>query len=1079
MSFAVQGKERGTSVLRLKRTCTVVGRANNVGLLFGLLVVAVASVFVSSPRAVAQTVTGTIVGTTLDSQGALITNASISAKNRDTGWERTATSDASGGFTIPSVPAGAYDVTVSAPGFQQEVRSGITMTVGATLRVDFRLSVGAVEQKVTVTSEAPQVDTTTSTLSGLVSDTTIRELPLNGRDWLQLGALQSGVLIGYTGGGRGDVAHGSGTYLSISGGRPSSNVYLVDGLVINDMANRSPGSSLGINLGVDAIKEFSVLTSTYSAEYGRSGGGVVNSITKSGSNSYHGTAFYFGRNSALDARNFFDQQQIPPFHRHQFGGALGGRIKKDKLFYFADYEGLRQFLSASESSDTISPNAKNGILSNGTVVQIDPRIKPYLAMFPAPNGAITGDTGKYIFGGGQRGTEDYVVGRIDYVLGTKTTIYGTYMFDNANSSAPDAFNEKQIGSQSRDQRVTVSLQHSFRSTLLNTFNTGFSRAVGTDSVDEPGGTPQQNDKTLGFLPGDTPGTISVNNILSTVGGIGATGGDHSWWTDPQLSDSVVWVKGRNDIRMGFSVEAIRDNVDVQANPQGAWIFGSVHDLLTVVPQQFNSAIPGRGSYRRVREKIFGFYIQDDVRLSSHLTVNLGVRYEPTTTMSELNGLAATFHSLTDPTIYLGNPMYKNWTPRDFVPRVGLAWDPTGSGKTAIRAGFGMFNVLPLPELLIGNINHTIPFNEQVSVLTPPSSSFPNQILPLLLPGTGMGNYFGQDPARAYKLQWNLNVGRQITSGMTITVGYVGSRGVHLPLHYNDTNLVPPSLVTIAPDGDLQFPTTGPIPKINPNPLLAGVPGMLWNGWSIYHALQVNVTQRFSHGLSFQGAYVWSKNIDIGAGEINGGDNSNLSPNPYFFFPNLARGVSDWDVPQHLTLNFDWLAPSPHIGSVVPRLLLSGWELGGIFTVQSGMPFSVELSSDSARTGNTSPHERPDYNAAGCSTGQVNPGNPNDYINFQCFSFPAPGQLGNLGRNTLRSPGLEDFDFSIFKNHNLSSEKKVQFRAEFFNLFNRTNFRAQAATVFNRQGQINLAGGALGPPTATTSRQIQLGIKFIF
>jgi Carboxypeptidase regulatory-like domain/TonB dependent receptor-like, beta-barrel len=1056
---------------------------SKIKLVFGLLLAA-ALICVGASRTVAQNVNGTIVGTVRDEQGAAVPNASVSAKNRETGFERTATSDGSGGFTITSVPSGTYDVTVSAQGFRMEVRSGVTMTVGASVQVDFKLNLGAVQQTVTVTGAAPQIDTTTSTITALVNDTVIRQLPLNGRDWLQLGTLQAGVLIGLTknAGLDNNVSHGSGMYLSISGGRPFSNVYMVDGLVINDMANKSPGSALGINLGVDSIKEFSVLTSTSSAAYGRASGGVVNSISKSGTNSIHGTAFYFARNSALDARNFFDLAQVPPFHRHQFGAAIGGPIKKDKLFYFANYEGLRQFLSLSNSANTLSPNARNGILANGTVVQIDPRIQPYLAMFPKANGQITGDTAKYNFPGGQRGTEDYGFGRIDYTLNASTSIYGTYSIDNANVSSPDVFNEKLLGDTSREQRVVVTMTHTFTPTLLNTLTVGVNRVVQTGGVDEPGSAtiPQLTDTSLGFLPGaNNPGNITVTGILDAPGGIGADGGDQSWWTDPQFDDSVAWVKGRNDIKMGFSSEFIRDNVDIGANPLGNWQFGSVQDLLTVAPFQFNSALPGLGTYRRLREKIFGLYVQDNVRVRSNLTVNLGLRYEPTTTMKELNGKAATLHSLTDPTIYTGNPLYKNWTLLDFSPRIGVAWDPTGNGKTAIRAGFGMFNVLPLPDLLIGTINHTVPFNHNAAVQNPPSSSFPNQIVSLLVPGSGMGLYFGQDSHRSYTMQWNLNIERQITNSMSFTAAYVGSRGVNLPLHYNDVNVVPPSLVTVTPDGHLQFPTSGPIQRINPNPIFHGVPGMLWDGWSKYNALQVSVNQRFNHGLTFQGVYVWSKNIDIGAGEVNGGDNANLSPNPWFFDPNYGRGLSDWDVPQHFALNVVWNVPSPHFQMALPRYLLSGWQLGGIFTVQSGMPFSAEISTDAARTGNISPHERPDYNPAGCPNGETNPGNPDNYINLSCFSYPAPGQLGNLGRNTMRSPGLEDFDFSLFKNQAVGENRTIQLRAEIFNVLNHTNFQAQAVTVFDRQGNIDPASSILGPPTATTSRQVQLGIKFIF
>src|SRR5437870_7778971 len=445
-------------------------------LLVAVLAAAV-SLLVNAPRSVAQTVAGRIVGTIRDSQGAVIPNASVSAKNLETGAERTMLSDASGGFNITSIPAGSYEVTASAPGFQKGVRSGVTLTVGAALRVDFTLNVGVLEEQLIVTGEAPQVDTTTSTLAGLVAETTIRELPLNGRDWLQLGSLQSGVLIGFSKNpdlGE-NVTHGGGMFMSISGGRPTANVFMVDGLVINDHANKSPGRELGVNLGVDAVREFSVLTSTYSAEYGRSSGGVINAITKSGTNMLHGTAFYFGRNSALDARNFFDQQ-IPPFRRHQFGGALGGPIKKDKLFYFANYEGLRQFLSESFSSDTLSPNARNGILASGATVRVDPRIAPYLGFFPLPNGRISGDTGKYVFGAGQLGVENYVIGRMDYLTTATTTIYGSYMFDTSHSTTPDAYNNRVVGDEGRHQRLTLSLQHGFSPALLNTSRAVVARA---------------------------------------------------------------------------------------------------------------------------------------------------------------------------------------------------------------------------------------------------------------------------------------------------------------------------------------------------------------------------------------------------------------------------------------------------------------------------------------------------------------------------------------------------------------------------------------------------------------------------
>src|SRR5689334_4768910 len=518
-----------------------------VRLLVAALVAAIC-VFMDVPQSFTQAVDGRIVGTIHDSQGAVIPGVMVTTKSLETGAERTGLSDESGGFIITNIPAGSYEVSASLAGFQKEVRSGVTLTVGAALRVDFTLKVGAVQEQVQVTGEAPQVDTTTSTMAGLVAETVIRELPLNGRDWLQLAVLQSGVTSVLGPLPTGPATKGLGAKMSISGGRPNQNVYRVDGLVVNDQTNNSPGSALGGNMGVDAIREFSVLTNTYSAEYGRSSGGVINAITKSGTNTLHGTAFYFHRNSALDARNFFDITK-PPFRRHQFGGSAGGAIQKDKLFFFSSYEGLRQFLSLSQSANTLSPNARNGILcansacTSTTKINIDPRVQAYLPLFPLPNGRINGDTGQFINAAGQIGTQNYVTGKLDYLLDANTTLTGSYTFDSANVPTPDVFNEKLKALQTRNQRVILSMQHVFSSAVLNTIRTGFNRLATQGGRNYNPSTPLLTDTSLGFVPGHTAGQVSVPG-LDTFGGIGCCLADTYWYTTPQFSDDLSWVKGR-------------------------------------------------------------------------------------------------------------------------------------------------------------------------------------------------------------------------------------------------------------------------------------------------------------------------------------------------------------------------------------------------------------------------------------------------------------------------------------------------------------------------------------------------------
>ena len=1054
---------------------------------------AVLFLFAAPPGLISQTVNGTIIGTVRDQGGAVIPKVAVTSHNLETGAERTVATDDTGAYTVPDVPAGTYDVTASITGFETEVRKGVVLTVGAVARADLALKIGSMTDKVEVTGETPQVDTTNSTISGLVGDAVIRDLPLNGRDWLQLAVLQSGVLTVETTLQTSSPAKGLGFKMSISGGRPTQNVFRVDGLVVNDSTNDSPGSALGVNMGVDAILEFSVLTNGYSAEYGRSAGGVVNAISKSGTNEFHGTAFEFLRNSYFDARNFFDHQ-IPAFRRNQFGGSIGGPIKKNKLFFFANYEGLRQTLGLSTVSFTLSPNARNGLIcanppacTSHTQIAISPSVQPYLALFPAANGAIQGDTGQFIRGAGEPGTENYFTGRVDYQINSSTSLFGSYLIDLGNIETPDAFAEKLTGTTTRQNRVILTLQHTFTPTLLNTLRGGFMRSVNFDGFDNSPTTPLLTDPKLGFLPGLPLGTFSING-LSSPGGIGSTGGDKYWYTTPQLSDDLTWVKGRNNMRIGFSVEAIRDNTYSPSSPLGTWQFGSVRDFLTNTnAQQFSADFPGTNLYRGFREKIFGFYFQDDYRILPNLTLNLGIRYEPTTEVSEVNNLLATLPTLASQKPFLGNGFYKNPSGRGFQPRVGLAWDPFGDGKTSVRAGFGVYDVLVLPNLFHLRALRSAPYFLSGNLVNPPSSSFPNGAFDLLGVNGYRAFWVQQNPPVAYKMQWNLNIQRQLTKTLSLMVAYVGSKGVHLPDGSDDADMIPPNLVTTAPDGNLLFPSTRPFERINP--FYSQIQAIRWDGYSIYHSLQTNLSQRLSHGLTFQAVYVYSKSIDNGDIEYSNVEIAGQMDNPYWFYTNLQKGVSDFNIPQHATVNLVWDAPSLKSGWRVSRFLLSGWEVAGIFTASSGRPFSIRLQGDVAGTGSNQVGrngggQRPNYNpngGPGCSVGAVNSGDPANYINLACFSVPLRGQLGNLGRNTFMAPSLEELDLSLFKNHDLFAEKlRIQFRAEIFNILNHVNFTdgGQPFTVFNTQGLPVQANTAL-ISTSTTSRQIQLGMKFIF
>jgi hypothetical protein len=1048
----------------------------------------------------AQTVSGTILGQIQDQQGAAIGKAEITAKSLDTGAIRKATADDGGAYRITSVPAGSYEVSAAIAGFKTEVRSGISVTVGSDVAVNFSLTVGAVTEKVEVTAEAPQVDASSSTLGGFVNSGTIRELPLNGRDWLQLALLQPGT--NWNASQRQDdgarAQRGNGMAISISGGRPTDNAFRIDGVIVNDYSNSGPGSALRVNMGVDAIREFSVLTNNYSAEYGRGSGGVVNAITKSGANQIHGSAYFFHRNSALDARNFFDST-IPPFRRHQYGGAVGGPIKKDKTFFFTNYERLQEVKSLSTSDPTLSLNARNGILcansacTSTTQINVDSRIKPFLAFYPLPNGLVTGNSGQFLFNPKRNGEENYVIGKVDHYFSAATTISFSYTYDNTSLITPDDYNLKSSLAPSKRQNEVLSLQHIFSPSLINNTRLGVSRTFAGNAQDVLPTIPQLTDLAYGFMPLRPFGQIIVSGIaqgtlIGVPSGIGASGESRYGYTAPQLYNDLSWTKGRHSIRTGFNVERIYHNSKDPQKTNGQFSFASIQDFLLAIPSQFLADFPGTDPFRSSRMSVIGGYLQDDFRMLSNLTFNLGVRYEMATVDTEAHGRLAQLRNLTDPKVTIGDPYYNNPTLKNFAPRFGFAWDPLKNGKTAVRGGFGMFDIVPLPYIFNNRMPRSTPFFQNGLLDKPPSSSFPGQAFPLLTPSTLLTSHIEFNPHRAYRMQWNLNIQRQLSRSLALTMGYVGSGAVHLVHQIEDADQVPAALVhfdTALDSFVFPIPASGAKPQ-RINPAFGAIRSSEWSGQSNYHALQVNLVQRPVRGLSYQIAYTWSKSIDNGSSTFQGGNESANTAEQTWLVPN--RGVGDFDIPHNFVLNFQYDLPVPAAikAHALTNGLLGGWQVGGIYTRQSGGPFTLKLGSDRALTGDSqvggsNGAQRPQYvNAPGCTPNAVTGDWLGHYVNTACFAFPALGQLGNLGRNTLRMPVFRDLDFSVFKNQNLWGEKlKVQFRVEMFNILNNTNLTAQLQTIFDGTGKLVTSVGTPLFPTANSSRQIQLGLRLLF
>jgi hypothetical protein len=1060
----------------------------------------VAAFLAHAPVVRGQVVNGTISGVARDPTGGVMAAVTITARSLETSAARTATTDATGAYQILSIPAGDYEVTAAAQGFQTAVRSRVTVTVGASAVVNFELTLGELQQEVTVSSEMPQVNLTDASLSGLVGEREVRELPLNGRDWLQLTTLEAGV----TGGigqqsaaaySNSRAARGNGLALTISGNRPTGNVFLVDGLVVNDFANASPGSGLNVNLGVEAVREFRVLTNEYTAEYGRSTGGVVTAVYKSGTNDFHGNVFEFVRNSALDAQNYFDVEK-PPFKRYQFGGSGGGPITRNRTFIFGDYEELREHKGISHTSDTLAPDARNGLVcvksgsnpcATKTSVPIAASVRPYLAFFPVANGAITGDSAKFNFIGERIGLERYAVGKLDHNFSGRTTLTASYQFDDTDESQPDPYNQKRTGSPSRHQNGVVTLQRIFTPSFLNSTRVGVSSSHVTDALDVQAIDPIASDVALGFQPGVPAGIITVSGLTGTQGGMGSSGSDILDYTSIQAGDDASWVRGRHTVKFGGRLERIRYHKNsLVGAPIGEFDFDTIPLFLQGVPGQFRSDVPGTDDVRELLTSYTGVYVEDGVAVRTNLHLSLGLRYEYVSPITEASGKVAVLTSVASPTPRTGGA-YFNTNTKNFAPRLAIAWDPKGDGKTPIRAGFGVYDVLPFPYLMENRTNG-YPFFEEGTVNSPPPSAFPTGGLALITPTSLRASYVEQTPARAYLMQWNLTIQRQIAGTSALTAGYVGSRGRNLPRSIEDADQVPLSLVTTSADGLIHFPTNpalkngGPIARINPN--FSRIATTVWDDFSEYNSLIMDFTRRFNRGLFFKAAYTWSKSIDGGSNTFSDNESTNTSGAAYAFLPGLQRGVSDFDITHRLVASYSWSIPSPRSLEGAAKAMFAGWALGGILTAQSGPPFTVTLQTDQARTGDsrvrsTSGGQRPNFNPApGCSVNATNPGDPLHYIRLDCFSFPALGQLGNLGRNTLRGPGLVTFDVSLFKNWALAQDRRLlQFRLEVFNLFNRANFQAPKVKIFDGSGNVIPNAAQLTAPTQTSERQIQFGLKF--
>jgi hypothetical protein len=897
------------------------------------------------------------------------------------------------------------------------------------------------------------------------------------------------------------------------------NILLLNGIEFTGSSQLAvtPGGASGEMLGIDAVREFNLLTDTYSAAYGKRAGGQVSVVTQSGSNVLHGSMFEFLRNSALDARNFFDQAFVPPFRRNQFGGALGGPVSKNRLFLFGNYEGFRQALAVSSVSEVPDAQARQGLLPNASgvytpVANLNPAMLKYFALWPEANGpellanGLPSGTALSFNNPRQNIREDFGTMRADYTLSDLDTLTASYTIDDGTNLSPAA--DPLFASYLRLRAQVLSLQetHVFSPQILNTFRAGFSRAA--FNFDAPLITSFPSN--VSFVTGNGgPGGIVIGGGVTTTGlsAITSAGPNNAAnvWNRRNLftyQDDLQMTRGKHQISVGAWFQPVQDNEDTASRQLGQASFASLTTFLQGTTTSFQ-VVPNP-SELGFRSFFGAWYIEDNWRLRRNLTLRLGLRDEFTTGWNEAKNRAANY--ITDASGVLqttprtgGSVFTQNRATRLLGPRAGFAWDVFGNGKTAVRGGFGIY--YSLIDDLSFLLNSLPPYNGSasfsgslpallpiVSGVQPPQSCGPG----IPQPCTIFAPQGVQPDAKTPTVnEWNFALEQQLDRNTALRVAYVGSVGHHGLLNI-DPNSIPAQICTIA--GGCQTGGNGttrgtvpqgaeyiPVSATRPNQYLSG--GFFWytEGNSSYNALQIDLTRRFSRGIEFRTNYTWSKSLDMNSALT--GAQANNQAQMVMNRNDLRRdwGPSALNATHQASLSGRYELPIGHgkrwLGSVdgAADKILSGWQLNAIATLLSGFPITPQVGSNRSGDGDTRNPDRPSLNPA--FQGSIIKGSPNQWFNPNAFILPVAGTYGNAGRGILTGPGLANLDLSLFKNVTLAERLRLQIRAEFFNALNHANFGTPNAIVFSNGATSSTVG--LITTTATTSRQIQFGMKLTF
>jgi Carboxypeptidase regulatory-like domain len=1041
--------------------------------------------FIAALSANAQIVGGTISGTVHDASGASVPGATVTVRHTETGATRRLTTDSEGRFFAPSVPVGPYTVSVAHESFQTQTQNNLSLAIGQTLQVYFVLGLATVQQQVLVEAADTSVNTTTQQSAGLVDERQVKELPLNGRSYDELLTLNPAT-VNYTNersGGIGTSNSSVGNMFAVSGRRPQDNLFLLNGIEYTgaSLINVTPGGTSGQLLGVDAVREFNVVSDTYGATYGKRDGAQVSIVTSSGTNQLHATAFEFIRNSALDARNYFDQGTIPEFQRNQFGGSLGGPIRKDKLFLFGNYEGFRQNWGLSAVTFVPDNEARNGYLpdssGNEHYVGVNPAVVPLLALWPVQNGPeLGGGIAEAYSNPPQHIREDFGTARFDDNLGKRDLLFAVYTVDDSGADTPSQNPLSLVDESLREQVASIQEQHVFSQSLLNIARFGYSRASYLFTGDTPISLP-------GWVSGNPVGAIVISGSTASNGASQLTQAGTNVGSNNTAArnlftwdDHVYWSHGRNQIEAGVWIQRVQSNDMLAQYQNGQASFATLQTFLqgtvktfTVVPS------PTELGWRSLEGAAF---IEDTFKISPRLELRAGFRSESTNGWNEANGRASNYAIVdgvlqTQPVIG-GSALGKNRAVFLPEPRVGFAWNVWGNGKTAVRGGFGLYH--GLLDTLDYRLDQTAPFNTTDSISNIAVSKL--NFTPVTPPPAGTKispSNVQPDIATPAVLNWSLRIEQQIAPRTSLTLGYVGWHSYHQILSEDMNEPLPTYLASGTP----YYPPNA----ANVNPALANSTSWVSQGVGLYNSLVVDVRRSFASGFQFRGNYTYSKNLDDGSAW-----NTSVSVNTPAFVefplnPKLDWGPAAIDVRNAASINGSYDLPfgsQRRFLNSGPRLvdvIVGGWTTSAILAVQSGFPFTPQLGYNPTGNGDTRNPVRPNWNPN--FTGALYPHTRAEYFNPNAFLPPATGTYGNVSRDSLVGPDLSELDFSAAKNAHLSERLALQFRAEFFNILNHTNFITPNEVVYaSATSGISPTAGVI-TATSTTSRQIQFGAKLQF